>query len=58
MHQQIWMLAGQMEIRLGKQIANLRSGDCMSMTLEAPITFHNNGEKDARYLLAVTRSPR
>lgn len=57
-HQQIWMLAGQMEIRLGKQIANLRSGDCMSMTLEAPITFHNNGEKDARYLLAVTRSPR
>lgn len=52
------MLAGQMEIRLGKQIANLRSGDCMSMTLEAPITFHNNGEKDARYLLAVTRSPR
>lgn len=57
-HQQIWMLAGQMEIRLGKQIANLRSGDCMSMTLEAPITFHNHGEKDARYLVAVTRGQR
>lgn len=55
-HQQIWMLEGQMDIHLGEQLAHLRSGDCMSMTLEAPIRFHNPGTKDARYLVAITRS--
>ena len=57
-HQQVWMLEGQMDIRLGEQIAHLRSGDCMSMTLDEPITFHNPGTKDARYLVAITRSAR
>lgn len=57
-HQQVWLLEGQMDIRLGEEIAHLRSGDCMAMTLEAPITFHNPGAKDARYLVAVTRSGR
>lgn len=57
-HQQIWMLEGQMDIRLGEEIAHLKSGDCMAMTLEAPITFHNPGAKDARYLVAITRSGR
>jgi hypothetical protein len=28
----------------------------MAMTLAVPITFHNPGAKDARYLVAVTRS--
>jgi transcriptional regulator with XRE-family HTH domain len=57
-HQQIWMLDGQMDIRLGDQIAHVKSGDCMAMTLDSPITFHNPATKDARYLVAVTRSGR
>lgn len=57
-HQQIWMLEGQMDIRLGDEIAHLKGGDCMAMTLEAPITFHNPGTKQARYLVAITRSGR
>jgi transcriptional regulator with XRE-family HTH domain len=56
--QQIWMLDGQMDIRLGDEIAHLKSGDCMAMTLDSPITFHNPGTRDARYLVAVTRSGR
>lgn len=55
-HQQIWLLEGQMDIRLGDEIAHLRSGDCMAMTLDSPITFHNPGAKDSRYLVAITRS--
>jgi transcriptional regulator with XRE-family HTH domain len=56
--QQVWMLEGQMDIRLGEQIAHLRCGDCMAMTLDEPITFHNPGTQDARYLVAITRSGR
>jgi transcriptional regulator with XRE-family HTH domain len=52
--QQIWMLDGQLDIRLGDEVANLKSGDCMAMTLDAPITFHNPGKKEARYLVAIT----
>jgi transcriptional regulator with XRE-family HTH domain len=57
-HQQIWVLEGQMNVRLGDEIAHLKGGDCMAMTLDAPITFHNPGTKDARYLVAITRSGR
>jgi transcriptional regulator with XRE-family HTH domain len=57
-HQQVWMLDGQMQVRLGGETAHLRGGDCMAMTLEAPITFHNPGAREARYLVAVTRSGR
>ncbi|HMA11760.1 MAG TPA: XRE family transcriptional regulator [Steroidobacteraceae bacterium] len=55
-HQQIWMLDGQMDIRLGDEVAHLKGGDCMAMRLDAPITFHNPGGKTARYLVAITRS--
>lgn len=54
-HQQVWMLDGQMDVRLGDEIAHLRSGDCMAMTLDSPITFHNPGSKEARYLVAIMR---
>jgi transcriptional regulator with XRE-family HTH domain len=57
-YQQIWMIDGQLELRLGKELAALRAGDCMAMTLDRPITFHNPGSKDARYLVAIARNPR
>ena len=54
-HQQIWMLTGLMDLRLGKEISHLGAGDCMAMTLDQPISFHNPGKKEARYLVAVSR---
>jgi hypothetical protein len=57
-HQQIWMLAGLMELRLGKETAQLGAGDCMAMTLDQPISFHNPGKREARYLVAVVRAGR
>lgn len=56
--QQVWMLDGSMELRLGKELSQLKSGDCMAMTLDRPITFHNPGKKNARYLVAILRSAR
>jgi transcriptional regulator with XRE-family HTH domain len=56
--QQIWMLEGSLELRLGREASQLKSGDCMAMTLDRPITFHNPGKKDARYLVAIVRQPR
>jgi transcriptional regulator with XRE-family HTH domain len=56
--QQIWMLEGRIDVRLGDQRSELHAGDCMAMTLDSPITFHNPGSRDARYLVAVCRSTR
>jgi transcriptional regulator with XRE-family HTH domain len=56
--QQIWLLEGQLDLRLGETDCQLRAGDCMAMTLDAPITFHNPGRKDARYLVAVMKVSR
>lgn len=51
--QQIWLLEGTMDIELGGETAHLRAGDCMAMTLDAPIRFHNPGSRAARYLVAI-----
>jgi transcriptional regulator with XRE-family HTH domain len=56
--QQIWMLDGSLELRLGKELSVLKSGDCIAMTLDRPVTFHNPGRKDARYLVAILRQGR
>jgi transcriptional regulator with XRE-family HTH domain len=54
-HQQVWMLEGEIELQLGKEWNHLKRGDCMAMTLDRPITFHNPGRKEARYLVAVVK---
>jgi transcriptional regulator with XRE-family HTH domain len=52
-HQQIWILGGSMHVQLGHEAHHLKAGDCMAMTLDRPITFHNAGRKAARYLVAM-----
>lgn len=56
-HQQLWMLAGEMEIALGDDSWQMLAGDCLAMTPGAPIRFSNHGRDPARYLLALTRLP-
>ncbi len=56
--QQVWMLEGNMELRLGGELSHLKSGDCMAMALDRPITFHNPGRKEARYIVAIVRNAR
>lgn len=53
-HQQLWLLAGRLDVRIGLEISHLREGDCMAMQLEAPLRIHNPGHQIARYLMAST----
>jgi transcriptional regulator with XRE-family HTH domain len=56
-HQQIWVLAGTMEITLGEKTHRLREGDCLAMQLDAPTMFHNPSQKLARYAVVIACEP-
>ncbi|NRF69767.1 helix-turn-helix transcriptional regulator [Aquincola sp. S2] len=53
-HQQIWLIAGSLEITLGDAVHALAVGDCLAMRLDRPIVFANPGRQAARYLVAIT----
>ncbi|MBV8680689.1 MAG: helix-turn-helix transcriptional regulator [Aquitalea sp.] len=53
-HQQVWVLEGEMEITLGEQRWQLQAGDCLAMTLDRHIAFHNATDRPARYALVLT----
>lgn len=55
-HQQIWLIAGQMQITLGDDVHQLKAGDCLAHRLDRPITYHNPGTQTARYAVFITRS--
>ncbi|ANN76266.1 helix-turn-helix domain-containing protein [Bordetella flabilis] len=52
--QQLWMMRGTMEVRMGETVWRLAEGDCLTMKLDQPTTFHNPGRAMARYLVALT----
>lgn len=53
--QQLWMIGGTMEVRVGETTWQLQKGDCLTMKLDRPNAFHNPGRVTARYLVALTR---
>lgn len=57
-HQQVWMIDGTMTLTVGDTTWRLEAGDCLAMTLDAPIVFHNPGTREARYLVALVSRPR
>jgi transcriptional regulator with XRE-family HTH domain len=52
-HQQIWMIEGTMDVSVGDTCWRLKTGDCLSMRLEQPITYENPSASAARYLVAL-----
>jgi transcriptional regulator with XRE-family HTH domain len=52
-HQQIWVLAGTMDVTLGEERHRLREGDCLAMLLGRPTMFHNPTRKPARYAVVI-----
>lgn len=52
--QQVWVLAGSMELTVGRRRYRIGAGDCLAMDLSAPIVFRNPGRRAARYLVAIT----
>ena len=56
-HQQIWLISGQLQLQLGDEAWTLAAGDCLAMTLDRPTRFHNPGPGDAHYLVALSTTP-
>jgi transcriptional regulator with XRE-family HTH domain len=52
-HQQVWVLAGAIDITLGGERHRLREGDCLAMQLDRPTMFHNPTRKPARYAVVI-----
>ena len=48
-HQQIWVLKGEIVITLGTERHRLRQGDCLAMQLDRPAMFHNPTRRTTRY---------
>jgi len=52
-HQQVWIIAGTMEVTVGASQWTLETGDCLVMRLDQPIAYHNPSDKPARYLVSL-----
>jgi transcriptional regulator with XRE-family HTH domain len=52
-HQQIWVLAGAIDVTVGAERHRLRRGDCLAMQLDRPTIFHNPTRKPARYAVVL-----
>ena len=48
------MLEGAIEITWGRDRFDLGAGDCLAMTLDRPVAFHNPHRKTARYAVVLT----
>jgi transcriptional regulator with XRE-family HTH domain len=55
--QQVWVLEGAIDVTVGTQRHQLRSGDCLAFVLDRPVAFHNRARKPARYAVVVTARP-
>ncbi len=52
-HQQVWVLAGRIEVTVGRAVHRLAADDCLAMRLDAPVAFRNRTRQRARYLVAI-----
>ncbi|CAA9305483.1 MAG: Transcriptional regulator, Xre-family with cupin domain [uncultured Gemmatimonadaceae bacterium] len=52
--QQIWVLAGRIEVTVGGVAHRLGEGDCLAMRVDQPTVFLNPADLPARYVVALT----
>jgi transcriptional regulator with XRE-family HTH domain len=57
-HQQIWIIDGEIDLTLGEESYHLSAGDCLSMRLDRPTIFRNLVERPARYVVALATDAR
>jgi transcriptional regulator with XRE-family HTH domain len=53
-HQQVWVLDGTIDLTVGAERHRLRTGDCLAMVLDRPLTYHNPTRKAARYAVVLS----
>ena len=52
-YQQIWVLAGRIDITIGRDRYHLLTGDCLAMDLDRPTMLHNPTRQKTRYALVI-----
>ncbi len=57
-HQQVWIIEGNIDLTLGDETYRLAAGDCLSMRLDQPTVFRNLAEQPARYVVALATDGR
>lgn len=56
-HQQVWVLDGAIEVNVGDERHQLRTGDCFAFVLDRPTAFRNRTRKTARYAVVIVGQP-
>jgi transcriptional regulator with XRE-family HTH domain len=56
-HQQVWVLEGDIDVRVGDDWHHLHAGDCLAFVLDRPTAFHNRTRKAARYAVVIVSQP-
>jgi quercetin dioxygenase-like cupin family protein len=56
-HQQIWILEGEMDISVGTECHRLHEGDCVAMLRDKPTMFYNPTRRAARYAVVLASEP-
>lgn len=54
--QQIWVIQGRIQVRLGDALHQLAKGDCLAMVLDRPIVYSNETPSPARYVVAIANT--
>jgi transcriptional regulator with XRE-family HTH domain len=54
--QQLWLLAGAMELTLAGVTHRLEAGDCLAMRVDGPVQFRNPTRRPARYAVVIAGS--
>jgi transcriptional regulator with XRE-family HTH domain len=52
-HQQVWVLEGEIVVTVGDATHELGPGDCLAMQLDRPIAFDNRTSEHARYAVVI-----
>jgi len=56
-HQQVWLLEGEIIVTAGEQQWHLRAGDCVAFREGPHIAYENPGATPARYLVSLVTLP-
>ncbi len=56
LHQQLWIVSGAMEVRVGEEKFSLSTGDCLATKVGDTVVYTNPHSKDARYIVALSNS--
>jgi transcriptional regulator with XRE-family HTH domain len=56
-HQQVWVLDGAIEVSVGDERHQLRTGDCLAFVLDRPTAFRNRTRKTVRYAVVIMGQP-